>query len=170
MNTVYIGLGSNIGNRKKNISRAIKLISELPACKIAKKSSLYLTSPVGPRQSNFINSVIEVKSSHEPKRFLNELKNIEKKLGRKRNSKWGPRKIDLDILFYGSNVSNEKGLKIPHPEIHKRLFVLEPLNQIAASFVHPGKSKTVNYLRKKALLTYPMQKVKILKTVVRDKG
>jgi len=157
MVAVYIGLGSNIGQRKKNILRALKLLSKEGRIKVIKKSSVYETRAVGPRQRNFFNSVVKAKTGLSPNETLKELKKIEKIMGRKKTRRWGPRIIDLDLLFYGDKVIETKGLTVPHKEIRNRQFVLDPLCEIAPGFVHPVFGKTIrriasHVLRSKTLM------------------
>ena len=134
----YIGLGSNIGDRFHYIEQALELIDDSKTTYIVKKSKLIETIPVGVvEQNQFINSVIEVKTLLTPQELLEFLLNIEKSLNRTRTIKWGPRTIDLDILLYDDLVLNEPNLCIPHPEMLKRMFVLEPLSEIAPYRLHP---------------------------------
>jgi 2-amino-4-hydroxy-6-hydroxymethyldihydropteridine diphosphokinase len=147
MVVAYIGLGSNIGDRKKNIFRTVKLIPKNSHFKVLEKSSLYLTKPIGPKQRKFVNCVLKVKTDLSPLKLLKALKDIEAILGRKKTQRWGPRIIDLDILFLGKKVVNKNSLNIPHKELHKRLFVLNPLAELCPKFVHPVLKKTVSDLR-----------------------
>jgi 2-amino-4-hydroxy-6-hydroxymethyldihydropteridine diphosphokinase len=135
--TAYIGIGSNLGNREENCYRAIELL-EKKGIKIKKKSSLYETEPWGiEQQPMFLNMAVEIETELEPEKLLRLLKDIETKLGRKGTFKWGPRIIDLDILLFDDIIINKKDLKIPHPLMHKRDFVLNPLNEIAPEINHP---------------------------------
>jgi 2-amino-4-hydroxy-6-hydroxymethyldihydropteridine diphosphokinase len=140
--TVFIALGSNIGEREKNLERAIGLLAE--KCEIVKKSRVHETEPVGfKEQPLFLNQVVEAKTGLSPEKLLGFLKGIEKKMGRKKTFRNGPRIIDLDIVFFGKRTVSEKNLSVPHPRMHERAFVLEPLAEIAPFFVHPEKKKTV---------------------------
>jgi 2-amino-4-hydroxy-6-hydroxymethyldihydropteridine diphosphokinase len=131
MVSVYLGVGSNLGNRRENIKKAVALLAGIPGIKLSKISSLYDTLPVGgPKQRNFLNGAIKIKTNLSPLRLLGYLKGIEKNLGRKKTVKNGPRQIDLDILFYGNTLINTKELRIPHPYMFKRDFVLKPLKEI----------------------------------------
>lgn len=137
---IFIALGSNMGDREGNLLRAIAAIGKLPDTKITALSSFYLTEPVGNSdQDDFCNAVIRAESLLEPGDLLQELLRIETvQFGRKRDIHWGPRRMDLDLLFYGETVINEPpGLIIPHPRLHMRRFVLEPLAEIAPEFTHP---------------------------------
>lgn len=150
MPIIYLSLGSNTGNRRKNIQKALSSLENINIKKI-KISSLYETSPVGPKQRNFYNISGKFKTDMNPPELLKALKNIEKKAGRKKSFRWGPRIIDIDILFYGSEKINLKNLTVPHKEIKNRLFVLAPMKEISSNFVHPVYRKTVKTLYKNLL-------------------
>lgn len=137
MSIVYIGIGSNLGDRKANCMRAIELLAG-KGIVVRKESSLYETDPWGDKnQPKFLNMAIEIETELKPRDLLNILVGIEKELGRKNSRKWGPRIIDLDILLYNSITIDQKDLKIPHPFMHKRDFVLKPLYEIAPDVKHP---------------------------------
>lgn len=142
---VYLGLGSNLGKKRQNIRKAINQISYIS--EIQKISSLYETKPEGiENQPFFINSVIKIKTSLSPFLLLDNLISIEEKLGRIKTVKWGPRIIDIDILLYENLVLQDEKLIIPHPLLYKRIFVLLPLNEIAADVIHPVIKKTIKVL------------------------
>ena len=144
---VYIGIGSNLDSPRANCERAIKLIRAHPDCKLTASSSFYKTEPVGMKGQNwFTNAAVELDTVLEPLALLNFLLSIEKDMGRIRMEKWGPRIIDLDILFYGNNILSHPSLEIPHPEISRRRFVLAPLAEIAGEFIHPKENKSINAL------------------------
>lgn len=161
MEKIFVGIGSNKGDRRKNIWKAFNLISKLPKTQLVNISALYETSPIGPKQRNFYNACCELHTELAPEKLLTLFKKIEKKLGRRVNTTWKPRKIDLDIIFYGQKIINHPKIKIPHPEIQNRKFVLYPLNDIASDFLHPVLKKTVKELLKK--LKSPSQKIKRIK-------
>lgn len=144
--TVFIGLGSNLGDRVDYLSRAIAEIEFFSS--VIKKSSVYETDPVGYKdQGKFLNMVIEIETSVSPEQLIEKLKAIEKRFGRKRGGiRFGPREIDLDVLFYGDAMVNEKNIEIPHPRMHERGFVLDPLNEINPFFIHPKFNKTIHQL------------------------
>jgi len=143
---VYLGLGSNVGDRAANLGAAAELISRNIG-KIAKKSHLYETQPWGnTAQETFLNQVVMVNTTLDPRELLDKISRIERELGRERREKWGPRSLDIDILFYGKRVIRDKGLEIPHPELHKRAFVLVPLMEIAPDLEHPILKKPVDEL------------------------
>jgi 2-amino-4-hydroxy-6-hydroxymethyldihydropteridine diphosphokinase len=132
MATCYLGIGSNLGDRTKFIRFAIKKINSLKGTKIIKVSKIIETEPVGGSrdQGEFLNAALKIKTNLSPSLLLKKLKKIEKELGRKKSVRWGPRTIDLDILFYGDKIINRKDLKIPHPKMFERDFVIKPLLEI----------------------------------------
>jgi 2-amino-4-hydroxy-6-hydroxymethyldihydropteridine diphosphokinase len=143
MPIVYIGIGSNIGDRRSSCLKAIALL-EAGGVKVLKRSSLHETEPWGVKeQPRFLNMAIEAETGMAPRELLSFLKKIEDQMGRTRTVKWGPRTIDLDILFYGDMIIREPDLEIPHPFMHARDFVLEPLCEIAPQKVHPLLHRTV---------------------------
>ncbi len=138
MTVVYIGLGSNIGNRIENIKRALALLNEKEAFTLLQTSSCYRTAPVGyEAQEWFANAVAAGETSLPPLELLKQLQSIEKEMGRKTLFKWGPRNIDLDLLFYGDRIVEERDLTVPHPFADQRRFVMEPLVEIMPEGVHP---------------------------------
>lgn len=158
--TVYLSLGSNLGNRRRNLTRAILLLKKDAELKIEKTASVYETSPIGPKQRKFLNTAIKLKTSKSPLQLLSDLKKIERQIGRKRGVRWGPRIIDLDILFYGKRRLKSKKLTLPHPQFFRRKFVLAPLSEIAPNFVPPGFKKNIAVLFRE--LTDSEQQVKPL--------
>jgi 2-amino-4-hydroxy-6-hydroxymethyldihydropteridine diphosphokinase len=134
----YLCLGSNLGDRKKNIQKALDGMAAA-GVNVITKSSMYETEPVGFKlQPLFYNICVEAGTSLEPAAFLRAMQELEVKTGRKKGDKWGPRIIDIDILFYNNIIIYSTDLVIPHPEIQNRKFVLAPMAEIAAGFVHPG--------------------------------
>lgn len=130
-NKVYLSLGSNIGNRQEYIESAIELVGKTEGIKILKKSGLYETSPVGyVEQDLFLNAVIKIKTDFSEREILKIINKIENELDRKREIRWGPRTIDIDILIFSDKKINETDLIIPHKEMLNRLFVLVPLIEI----------------------------------------
>jgi 2-amino-4-hydroxy-6-hydroxymethyldihydropteridine diphosphokinase len=131
MVTCYIGIGSNLGDRRGQIDKAIAALDAVPMIKVARTSSIYETDPVGDiRQGKFLNGVIEIATDLDPRGLLEALSGIEESLGRIRIVKDGPRTIDLDILYYGTRAVKEAGLTIPHPKIGEREFVLKGLREL----------------------------------------
>ncbi len=146
MMKTYLLLGSNENDRFRNLKKACELI-ELRCGKVLSQSALYETEAWGLKEQNaFINQAVLIETSLAPKELLLQLKATEKEIGRVETVKWGPRVIDIDILFYGNEVVDMEELKVPHPFLHERRFTLAPLNEIAAEFVHPLLQKTVNEL------------------------
>jgi 2-amino-4-hydroxy-6-hydroxymethyldihydropteridine diphosphokinase len=142
MSNVYLGLGTNLGDRKQNINKAIEAISLKMS--ISKQSSLYETTAWGyTNQPDFLNQVIQVETNLSPLRLLNFLKKTEVELGRVENFRYGPRLIDIDILFYDDLIKTTSRLQIPNQRIPERAFVLVTLNEIAPGFVHPVLKKTI---------------------------
>ena len=146
MTDVYLLLGSNENNRLQNLVSARSLI-ELQGGKILKQSALYETEAWGLKEQNsFFNQALLIETSFSPHQLLVILKTIEKEIGRVETVNWGPRVIDIDILFYGNEIVEQEDLKIPHPYLHERKFTLAPLNEIAPEFVHPVFQKTIKLL------------------------
>ncbi len=148
--SVFIALGSNLGDRELNLLRAIAEIGKLPGSKVTALSGFYDTQPVGPVvQENFLNAVLRLETPLTPQKLLSELQRIETVIfKRKRTVEWGPRVIDLDIIFYGDRIVKENALTIPHPLLHERRFVLAPLAEIAPGFIHPQLGKSVDEILK----------------------
>ncbi len=143
----FIGLGSNLGEREHLIRSAAEGLDLLPDTKLVRISSLYDTKPVGDLdQPDYLNAVALVITELDPQRLLWNLLLLENKLGRKRRKRWEPRPIDLDLLFYGNAVIDEPGLVVPHPEAHKRAFVLVPMSELAPEFSHPALGKSISSL------------------------
>lgn len=134
----YLLLGTNMGDRNSNLQQAIALI-ESEIGNVIAASSVYETAPWGKTdQSGFLNQAVGVQTALQPLKLLQVMLDIEKKMGRVRLEKWGERLIDIDLIFYGEDtILNNEELSLPHPEMHKRRFVLEPLNEIAADYIHP---------------------------------
>lgn len=154
MNTVYLSLGANQGDRAGNLRRALEEITRLPRCRLVATSSVYETGPVlppgAPWQGDFLNLVAEIETDLSPPDLLAELLAVESRLGRVRREKNAPRPIDIDILLYGTLVVARGDLVIPHPRIPERRFVLEPLSELAPGFTHPVERKTVAELLESA--------------------
>ena len=143
--TVYIALGTNLGERKANLRAAIELMP--PIVKVLAKSHIYETPPWGYEdQPAFLNMVVKAETSLEPESLLKYLKQLEVQLGREQNFRWGPRLIDLDILFYDDLVIDTPPLVIPHPRLHERAFVLVPLADVAPDVVHQVIQRKVSDL------------------------
>lgn len=144
MTTVFIGLGSNKGNRKKNILSAVKLLKK-NGQKVLETSRIAETAPYGYRkQKKFLNAVVKIKTGLSPLGLLKLCKKIEKELGRTESFRWGPREIDLDILFFGRKVFKSAELTVPHRDLANRDFVLSPLTALAPRLMHPVLKKRVS--------------------------
>jgi len=135
----FIGIGANLGDPAAQCRDAVLRLGSVPEIRLLRSSSLYRTEPVGPRdQAWFINAVAEIRTGLRPRQLFTVLKMIEREMGRTEGPRWGPRVIDLDLLLYGQEVVAEEGLVIPHPEMHRRRFVLEPLCELASYVIHPA--------------------------------
>lgn len=156
MERIFIGIGSNMGDRRRAIEDALTLLAERPEIELVGCASLYETEPVGVQdQPWFLNTVAELAGSLPPAALLEQLKAIERRLGRKTRSRWGPREIDLDLLLYGGRVVNEPQVVVPHPEMHKRRFVLIPLAELAPEQVHPVLNRTIRALLRELNIKQP---------------
>ncbi|MBO8127758.1 MAG: 2-amino-4-hydroxy-6-hydroxymethyldihydropteridine diphosphokinase [Peptococcaceae bacterium] len=148
MSTAYIGLGSNMGDKEGQIKLALSMLDELPGTKVARVASLYRTAPIGDTDQDwFINTVARVETRLGPRRLLRSLLEIEKKLGRVRTRRWGPRVIDLDLLLYDNVRINGPDLIVPHPRLTERAFVVVPLAELAPELVLPGGSTATELAR-----------------------
>ena len=144
----YIGIGSNLGDALQNCKDAIESISRANRIEVIRNSSFYKTQPVGIESQNwFVNAVAEIRTTLSVHALFLVLQTVEKTMGRKKEAKGGPRIIDLDLLFYSQDVIDEVDLTVPHPGIHKRRFVLEPLGEIASYFIHPVFGVSVRGLK-----------------------
>ncbi|MDT8322562.1 MAG: 2-amino-4-hydroxy-6-hydroxymethyldihydropteridine diphosphokinase [Bacteroidota bacterium] len=142
--SVYLGLGSNLGDRQGFLQKALHLIEELPETSVQRASSIYETEPWGEAdQGSFFNAVVEIRTALNPTDLLVAVKNIEVRMGRVSVQRNGPRIIDIDILLYGSEVMEDDQLCIPHPFLPQRLFVLTPLRELAGSALHPVEHATI---------------------------
>ena len=149
MNQVYLGIGSNKNHPYFRINTVLKQINRIKSTNIVKKSSLYVTKPLGPQaQPNFINSVIEIRTNLKPIELLDELQNLEKLHNRKKTKRWGPRSMDIDILIYNKLIMNTDKLVIPHPGLKYRDFVLMPLYEITSyGYEIPKYGKIMNLIK-----------------------
>jgi 2-amino-4-hydroxy-6-hydroxymethyldihydropteridine diphosphokinase len=144
----YVGLGANLGDREGTIRRAVTLLGEADGVDAVALSTLRETEPWGPvAQPSFLNGVVALETELGPRALLDLLLGIERRLGRVRSERWGPRTIDLDLLLYGDTVVDEAGLTLPHPRLHERRFALEPLAELAPDAVVPGRGTVEELLR-----------------------
>jgi 2-amino-4-hydroxy-6-hydroxymethyldihydropteridine diphosphokinase len=142
MSITFLALGANLGDREANLRNAIAALA--PDLRMVRESPVYETAPWGfEDQPNFLNQVIEAETKLDPLNLLHFLKALETSLGRKATFRYGPRLIDLDILFYDDRIIELLGLTIPHPRLHERAFVLIPMADIAPDFVHPVMKKNI---------------------------
>ncbi|MGB2601220.1 MAG: 2-amino-4-hydroxy-6-hydroxymethyldihydropteridine diphosphokinase [Candidatus Omnitrophota bacterium] len=144
---VYLGIGSNIGDREKNFEEALSRLKKIDGVEALEASSTYYTKPVGgPVQDDYLNGVLKIETIIPPVELLDILKSIEKDMGRSSSDKDYPRVIDLDILLYGEERIESEKLIVPHPKMHERQFVLKGLAEIAPEAVHAGTGKTIGEL------------------------
>ncbi len=142
MSQVLLSLGTNLGERRQNLRRAVRALDEEMA--VTAVSPVYETEPWGePDQPDFLNICLAATTTQPPRQLLKSIKQIEQDLGREESYRWGPRLIDIDIIFYDDVVVAEKGLNIPHARLAERAFVLTPLADVAPDWVHPITGKTV---------------------------
>ncbi|MEQ8766342.1 MAG: 2-amino-4-hydroxy-6-hydroxymethyldihydropteridine diphosphokinase [Planctomycetota bacterium] len=144
---VYVGLGSNVGNRANHLRRALEMLEQDSDIRVRSVSDLLETKPLGgPPQRNFLNAVVAIETTLAPGALLDRTQEIEALLGRRRLVRWGPRTVDLDILLFGDRVIDTARLVVPHPRITERGFVLEPLSEMAGETVHPVLGQTIREL------------------------
>lgn len=147
--TAYIALGSNMGDKERYLKQAVQSLDEVPSCKVEQVSSFITTKPYGVAdQDDFLNSCLRLKTLLTPRELLDVLHGIEQDAGRERTVHWGPRTLDLDIIFYDDLILEENDLCIPHVDMHRREFVLKPLHEIAPYKHHPCTHKTVREMLK----------------------
>ncbi|MEM8779793.1 MAG: 2-amino-4-hydroxy-6-hydroxymethyldihydropteridine diphosphokinase [Cyanobacteria bacterium P01_G01_bin.49] len=141
-----IALGSNLGNSKEILEKAIIVLSKNTTINLIAYSHWYQTTPIGPPQPDYLNGCAILDTRSTPEQLLKILLEIEQKFGRIRREKWGPRTLDLDLLFYGDLILNTPSLEVPHPRMIERAFVLVPLFEIAPTWIHPIAKKTIKQL------------------------
>lgn len=147
MTAAYIGLGSNLDSPEQHIVSALSALDALPCTSLTNRSSLYKSRPVGPQdQNDYINAVAELETGLLPLALLDRLQAIERRHGRARGRRWGPRTLDLDLLLYGAETIHHQRLTVPHPELLKRAFVLAPLAEIRADCALPGRGMIGDHL------------------------
>jgi 2-amino-4-hydroxy-6-hydroxymethyldihydropteridine diphosphokinase len=147
MDRVFVALGSNLGNRLVMLQSALRALEKVSTLKVRSVSPVYETEPVGNRnQPQFLNAVIEIQTTLSAGDLLLKLKEIERSVGRTPSEKWGPREIDMDLVYCGDLVVDSAALVVPHPEVARRRFVLTPLADIAPEFVDPVRKRTIREL------------------------
>jgi 2-amino-4-hydroxy-6-hydroxymethyldihydropteridine diphosphokinase len=144
----FVGLGANLGPREETLLRAVELLGAEDGVEVVALSRLRETDPVGVEdQPRFLNAAVLLETTLEPRELLDVLLRVERELGRVRDgTRWGPRVIDLDLLVYGTEVVDEPGLRVPHPRLHQRRFVLEPLAELDPDLEIPGRGKVSGLL------------------------
>ena len=159
MNKAYLLTGGNLGNRLNNLSDARKLIEQYCG-KIVQQSAIYKTAAWGfTDQPDFYNQALEIQTELHPKRLMQTLLTIEGQMGRKREIKFGPRIIDIDILLFNDEIIQQPHLAIPHPRLHERKFALTPLAEIAPNIIHPVLNKTIQQLLSESTDTLDVHKI-----------
>ncbi len=148
MTRAYVGLGANLGPREATLLRAVDLLAADPEIDVLELSTFRETEPVGVvDQPAFVNGAVALETTLSPRELLEALLRVERELGRVRSSeRWGPRTIDLDLLLYADEVVDEPGLTVPHPRLHERRFVLEPLAELEPELALPGRGKVSDVL------------------------
>ena len=145
--TAYIGLGSNLGDRERTLRNALEKLDERADVEVVQVSEFRETEPVGgPPQGNFVNGAAELRTTLEPGELVEVLHEVEAEFGRTREVRWGPRTLDMDLLLYEDRHIDTPDLKVPHPRLHKRRFVLEPLWDLCPNREHPVLKKTIRRL------------------------
>lgn len=150
--TAYVGLGSNLGDRAAHLGAAIAALRAVECVEVRRISSVWETEPVGgPPQGSYLNAVVALETGLSASELLGRLQAIEAAAGRERSgTRDAPRTLDLDLLFYGAEIIEEPGLEVPHPRLHQRVFVLEPLREIAPELVHPRLGTSLEELARRA--------------------
>lgn len=140
----YVGIGANLGQPAEQVSAAFAALAQLPQCQLTARSSLYRSAAIGPAgQPDYCNAVARLETALSAEALLDELQNLEAQSGRIRSERWGARVLDLDLLLHGETCCTSQRLRLPHPELHRRVFVLAPLAELAADLSVPGQGRTV---------------------------
>ena len=149
----FLGLGSNLGDRLANLQRAADLLTGVRGVRVVRSSRVYQTAPVGPPQPDYLNAVVEVRTTLAPGELLAACLGVEDAMGRVRAERWGPRVVDVDVLTYGDDDVEDPDLTIPHPRMHERAFVLIPLMELTAEPHLPGGRRLADLRLGSAILT-----------------
>jgi len=143
----YVGLGANLGSREETLGRAVELIGQAPGVDVVAVSELRETDPVGVlEQPRFLNGAVALETTLTARELLDLLLDVERELGRVRAERWGPRVLDLDLLLYGDETLDERGLRVPHPRLHERRFALEPLAELDPDLAIPARGRVSELL------------------------
>lgn len=170
MPEVFLSFGSNLGNREKNILSAIELLKKISDIKVLSGSSIYETEPIGFKEQNyFFNIVLKIQTNLSPFELLREIEKIEKLLGKNIEKKWGPRTIDIDILYYDKDIIETEKLTIPHPLINERMFVLVPMMEITGDFICPKTKLKISDIKRNCKKEDSVVKVKKWEELVLSK-
>ncbi|MCY3868205.1 MAG: 2-amino-4-hydroxy-6-hydroxymethyldihydropteridine diphosphokinase [Gemmatimonadetes bacterium] len=165
---IYIGIGANLGDREKTLQDATGILNAKPEIAVIAASAVYETAPIGVvDQPYFLNAVLQVHTSLSARSLLNCLLAIERKFGRLRETRWGPRTLDLDILLYGDAIINQPGLQVPHPRLHERAFVLAPLCDLKPGLKHPVLGQSIRFLTDSLGLDLPVRKIEGLNLIMK---
>lgn len=143
---VYLGLGTNLGDRRANIEAAVEAIAAMDGVTLTGRAHLYESDPVGPSQPLFLNTAVSVETSLDFEALLDRCKAAEQRIGRRPTFRWGPRVIDIDLLAADGASFDSERLHVPHTELKNRRFALEPLCELAPDLVHPGEKRTMRFL------------------------
>ena len=165
---IYIGIGANLGDRKKTLQDATGILNAKPEIAVIAASAVYETAPIGVvDQPYFLNAVLQVHTNLSARNLLNYLLAIERKFGRQRETRWGPRTLDLDILLYGDAIINQPGLQVPHPYLHERAFVLVPLCDLNPDLKHPVLGQSIQFLTDALGLDLSVRKIEGLNLIMK---
>lgn len=164
---IYIGIGANLGDREKTLQKATGILNAKPEIAVVAASAVYETAPIGVTdQPYFLNAVLQVHTSLSARSLLNCLLAIERKFGRIRETRWGPRTLDLDILLYGDAIINQPGLQVPHLHLHERAFVLVPLCDLKPDLKHPVLGQSIQFLTESLDMDLSVRKIEGLNLII----
>ena len=165
---VYVGLGSNVGDRLRFLATAVVKLGQLPSTVVVAASAIYATEPVGVEdQEEFLNSAAKLTTDLSLKDFHAGVKQIERAIGRLERKRWGPREIDIDVLLFGTEAGGHTGVTVPHPEMTQRNFVLVPLTEICGAVIHPERGMTIEALKNQCTDRHAVRKQEALTSQLR---